>query len=119
MNIFRNFFTILMLSIMSKSVFAQSDFSGKWYVGEKNTVVKLEKTNSVYTGKIIASDDPKAEIGKLIVKDLKETNGKWKGKLYAPKRKEWYDAEFKLKADKLIIKISVGHFSKTIEWLNK
>jgi uncharacterized protein (DUF2147 family) len=54
-----------------------------------------------------------------MVKDLEQTRGKWKGKVYAPKRKEWYDAEFILKENTLDIKIKVGFFSKTIEWLRK
>ena len=119
MKTFRNVFTVLMLCIISTSVYSQSNFSGNWIVGEKNTVVKIEQINGVYIGKIISSDNPKAEIGKLMVKDLKQTNGKWKGKIYAPKRKEWYDANFSQKGNNLIIEITVGYFSKTIEWTKK
>jgi uncharacterized protein (DUF2147 family) len=54
-----------------------------------------------------------------MVKELKLTKGKWKGKVYSPQRKEWYDAEFVRKGNKLAVEVSVGFFSKTTEWTKK
>lgn len=119
MKTFRNVFIVLMLCIISTSVYSQSNFSGNWIVGEQNTIVKIEQVNGVYIGKIISSDNPKAEIGKPMVKELKQTKGVWNGKIYSPKRKEWYDAEFIQKGNKLIMEISVGYFNKTVEWTKK
>jgi uncharacterized protein (DUF2147 family) len=116
----RNVFALLIISLFSSNSFAQSNVSGNWIVGEQNTVVKIEQHHGVYTGKIISSDNPKAEIGKLMVKELTQTKkGNWEGKVYSPKRKEWYDAEFTPQGNKLEITISVGFFSKTIEWIKK
>ncbi len=113
------YFVLLIICFVSINSFAQSDVSGEWIVGEKNTVVKIEHQEGVYTGEIISSDNPNAKIGKLMVKDLKENQGKWKGKVYSPKRKEWYDAEFEVKGNILEINISIGFFSKTVEWKRK
>lgn len=115
----RNVVALLIISLFSINSFAQSDVSGEYIIGEKNTVVKIEQYNGIYNGKIISSDNPNAEIGKLILKELKQTKGKWKGELYSPKREKWYDAEFIKKENKLNIEISVGFFSKTVEWIKK
>jgi uncharacterized protein (DUF2147 family) len=109
------------MALFSITNYAQSpsDVDGEYTLGERNTVVKIEKQNEVYSGKIISSDNPKAKIGKLIIKDLKLKKGKWRGKIYAPKRKEWYDAEFTPKENSLEITIKVGFMSKTINWKRK
>jgi uncharacterized protein (DUF2147 family) len=115
----RNVVVIIALGLFSLNSFAQAAVAGAWVVGKQNTVVKIEQNNGIYSGTIISSDNPKAKIGKLMVKDLNEKNGKWKGKTYSPKRKEWYDAAFIPKKNALDIKIKVGFFSKTIAWIRK
>lgn len=114
-----NLVVLIAISLFSLNSFAQSDVLGEWIVGKQNTVIKIEQQAGVYYGKIISSDNSKVKIGKLMVKDLKEKKGKWKGNTYSPKRKEWYDAEFIPKENTLDIKIKVGFFSKTIEWVRK
>ncbi len=114
----RNVITAVLLTIFSITAYAQSNagLAGEYILGEQNTIVKIEQHDDVYSGKIMSSDNSKAEVGKLIVKDLQQKKNKWKGKLYSPKRKEWYDAEFTTKGDVLEVEISTGFFSKTIEW---
>jgi len=117
----RNVITVVLITIFSITSYAQSksDIAGEYVVGEQNTIVKIEPQEDVFSGKITSSDNPKAKIGNLMVKELKQTKGKWKGKLYSPKRKEWFDAEFIPKKNTLDVKIKVGFFSKTIEWERK
>ncbi|MGB0880688.1 MAG: DUF2147 domain-containing protein [Polaribacter sp.] len=115
----RNVVVLIAISLFSLNSFAQSDIAGKYVVGEQNTIVKIEPQEDVFLGKITSSDNPKAKIGKLMVKDLKEKKGKWKGKVYSPKRKEWFDAEFIPKKNTLDVKIKVGFFSKTMKWTRK
>ena len=117
----KNVITVILMTLFSITNYAQSqsDVVGEWVVGKQNTVIKIEQNDGIYSGTIISSDNPKAEIGKLMVKDLKEKKGKWKGKTYSPKRKEWYDAEFIPKENTLDVKIKVGFFSKTMEWERK
>ena len=112
---------ILLMALFSITNYAQSQsgITGEWAVGKQNTLVKIQQQNGVYYGEIKTSDNPKVKIGKLMVKDLKQTRGKWRGKIYAPKRKEWYDAEFTPKENSLEITIKVGFMSKTINWKRK
>ncbi|SDB50743.1 hypothetical protein SAMN03097699_1789 [Flavobacteriaceae bacterium MAR_2010_188] len=116
MKTLKNSFLLLAIGLLSLNSFAQSDVVGEWIVGEQNTIVKIEQHDDIYSGKTISSDNSNAEIGKLMVKELKKNKGEWKGKVYAPQRKEWYDAEFVTNGNTLDVKIKVGFFSKTIEW---
>ncbi|APG64484.1 hypothetical protein LPB136_03500 [Tenacibaculum todarodis] len=115
----RNVIVLITISLFSINSFAQSDVVGEWVLGEQNSVVKIEQQDGFYCGEIMSSDNPKAEIGKLMVKELKQTKDTWKGKVYSPKRKKWYDAEFVPKENLLEVKIKVGFFSKTMEWKRK
>jgi hypothetical protein len=112
----KNLFLVLVFSFLGSAIFAQTDLSGTWHTGRKNTVVKMVKEDGGYYGEIVSSDDPKAKPGGRIVKNVKWVDGTWKGNLYAAKRKEWVDAEMAVKGDVLVINVSVGFFSKTLEW---
>jgi uncharacterized protein (DUF2147 family) len=70
----------------------------------------------VYLGEIISSDNPKAEIGTQLIKDLNNEDGEWRGQLYAIKRETWVDAEMELEEGILKIKVSAGFRSRTVEW---
>lgn len=118
----RNIITILLLTLFNVASYAQSeyDLAGEYIIGEQNTIVKIIEYNNEHSGKLISSDNPKAKLGILMVKDLKQDKkSKWKGKVYAPKRNEWYDAEFTPKEKSLEIKVKVGFLSKTMEWKRK
>ncbi len=108
---------LLAFGLFSFASSAQSNVAGNWIAGKENTVIKIAQEGSSYSGKIISSENPKAKAGSLMIKDLKQDKkGNWKGQVYAPKRDEWYDAEFTPKGNILEIEISVGFFSKTMEW---
>ena len=107
---------LIVVTLCSFSVSGQSQLNGTWNTGEDNTVIEITESAGKTSGKIKSSDNPKATIGKVIVKDLKKSGSSCKGKIYAPKRQEWYDAVLTQKGNILVIKISVGFFSKTVEW---
>ena len=107
---------LIVATLCAFSVFGQSNLTGTWDTGEENTVIEITELAGKKSGKIKSSDNPKATIGKVIVKDLKKNGSSWKGKIYAAKRQKWYDAVLTRKRNILEIEISVGFFSKTIEW---
>ena len=107
---------ILIFCLTGSSGFAQGDLTGTWDTRIQDTLVKIYEKDGQYFGKIISSDHPKVEIGKQIVKIFKHEDGEWKGKLYVPKQKKWFDAKMDIKDDGLKITISVGFFHKTIAW---
>ena len=108
---------ILVLAVLcSFSVSRQSKLVGAWDTKEDNTIIVISESDSNILGKIESSDNPKAAVGKVILKDLKPNGNSWKGTIYAARRKQWYDAVITLKGNVLEIEIQVGFFSKTIEW---
>ena len=48
--------------------------------------------------------------------NLKFSNGKGEGKIYAAKKGKWYDAILEENGNKLNITIKVGFISKTLTW---
>ena len=115
----KNVTLILVFGIFSLTTFGQKALNGNWVANsDKNTIVKIVQDSGVYSGKILSSDNQKA-VGTSLIKDVKLKKDTYKGKIYAPKREEWYDAEFKVKGNTLEIYISVGFFSKTMKWIKK
>ena len=112
----RTMVLVTVLSLFSITVFSQPDISGKWNTGDQNTILEIEQQDGVYIGRIISSDNPEVKPGKVILKDVKPKNAGWTGKIYAPRRDEWHDAEISINGDKMKLVMSVGFFSKTIEW---
>jgi uncharacterized protein (DUF2147 family) len=107
---------IITLCFLGAALYAQTEITGIWNTGKDNTLVKIYEKDGVYLGEVVSSDNPKAEIGKQIIKDLKNKGGKWKGKLYAAKKKKWFNAKMDLEDDNLKITVKSGLFKKTIEW---
>ena len=110
----KNLLVAIIVSL-SFSIQAQSTLDGLWDTGEANTKIDVSEKNSLWSGVVKASDS-KDDIGELILKDLKKDGDKWTGKIYAPKRKEWYDVEIIAQEDNLKLKVSAGIFSKSLVW---
>lgn len=105
---------ILMLAVMGLK--AQTKPVGIWNTGSDNTRVEIKELDGNLAGHILSSDNTSVEIGKQLLKDLQLAENGWKGKLYAPRRDEWYDATLEMKEDVLEITIGPGFLSKTVEW---
>ena len=112
----KKFYLVLFFCLLSSALFAQGDLTGTWNTGKENTLVKIFEKEGVYFGEIVSSDNPKAVIGKQIIKDLKKEDNEWKGKLYAIKKKKWVNAKMVLENEKLIITVKAGIIKKKIKW---
>ena len=97
------------------SMNAQS-IAGVWNTGNDNTKIEIIEDNGVFNGKILSSDNAKANIDNQVIKDVKLINGEYKGQLFAAKKGEWYDAVIKENGNQLDITIKVGWMSKIITW---
>lgn len=95
---------------------AQSTPTGVWNTGQENSQIKITKVDGSYVGYLISSENPNAKIGRQMLKDFQAVGDKWEGKLYAPRKGEWFDAVLRLKGDLLIVKVGSGFWSKTLEW---
>lgn len=108
-------YTIFFL-IFTLSINAQQSIKGIWNMGQDNTKIEITEEKDICEGKIFSSENKNAKIGNLILKDVKLVNGKWKGKLYSPKKKDWFDAVLKVEGKQLLVTVKSGLMSKTVEW---
>ncbi len=108
--------SLILITLCSTSVIAQSDLEGIWETGQENTKIEIAELNGQLTGKIKSSDNQKATIGKVILKDLKKDGSNWTGRLYAARRGEWYDVEITPNQRILELEIRAGIFSKSVVW---
>lgn len=107
---------LFVLLCFSFSAFSQSSLKGIWNTGEDNTKIEIYQSNDHWVGKIKSSDNPKAKIGEVVLKDLKKDDNNWKGEIYTAKKQQWYEAIITPKGNILEIEISVGFITKTVEW---
>lgn len=103
-----------LLSALSMS--AQQSLTGIYNTGKDNTKIEMTEENGVYEGRIVSSDNANAKIGNQLIKDVKYVDGEWKGKMFAPKKKKWFDAVLKEKDNQLLVTVGSGWRSKTLEW---
>lgn len=107
---------LLIVLFTSLSTSAQSSIEGIWDTGKDQTKIEIKGTDDEILGIIYSSDNAKADLGKLIIKDLKEIKGVYKGKLYVAKKDRWVDATFSSTRETLFITVSAGFRKKTIAW---
>ena len=106
---------IVILSFLT-SLTAQDFPKGIWLTGEENTKIETYQKEGAWYGKIVSSDNPKAKIGKDILRDFKAKDGEWKGKLFAAKRGKILNAVIEPNEEVLTITVSAGFFTKTLAW---
>jgi len=94
----------------------ENNIIGTWNTLEDNTKVQISEQNGILIGKIKSSDNTKAQVGRLILKDLIKNGNSWSGKIFAVKKNEWYDVEITSKKDALNLKIQVGFLHKNLTW---
>ena len=56
---------------------------GTWITLEDNTKIQIVEEKGMLIGKIKSSDNPNAQVGKLILKDLVKSGNTWTGKIFA------------------------------------
>jgi uncharacterized protein (DUF2147 family) len=106
---------IFSLILILGSSSQKQEITGTWSVPEDNTEVEISRSGDTYHGVIVKSDKEKA-IGKEILRDLKEKDGKYIGKLYAIKKDRLVDVVITPNGDQLDLKVSAGIASKIIHW---
>ncbi len=110
------YLVIFVFSMVIQTSFAQSPLTGIWDTGNENTQVEVIEEKGKVIGKILSSDYSKAVVGSLVLKDLKRSKDSWTGQIYSAKRGKWYDVQIVPHSRLLELEISVGIFSKSVEW---
>jgi len=104
------------LLVFSADLAAQGALDGRWNTGEDNSIVEVFERDSEVFGKLVSSDNDKAKIGTEILRNFKEVDGVWTGKIYSAKRDKLMDATVAPSADVLNISVSAGMGSKKLTW---
>jgi uncharacterized protein (DUF2147 family) len=110
---------ILFVVLSLFSIFQNSpehNIAGIWNTLEENTRVQIIEQKGMLTGRIISSDNSKAQVGRLILKDLVQSGNAWTGKIFAVKKNQWYDVEITSEKNRLKLKIQVGFVNKNLIW---
>jgi len=109
--------SVLILVLFSAvSLHAQQAITGNWNTGKDNTTIEITEVDGVCKGKIISSDNAKAPVGKLLLRDVKLVDGVWKGQLFAAKKKKWMDAVLAAEGEQLLVTVKAGMMSKKLKW---
>jgi uncharacterized protein (DUF2147 family) len=110
---------ILLFIVSLIAIFQNSNdhnIVGTWNTLEDNTKIEITEQKGVLFGRIKSSDNPKAQVGRMILKDLIKSGNSWTGKIFAVKKNEWYDVEINSKENNLNLKIQVGFVHKNLIW---
>jgi uncharacterized protein (DUF2147 family) len=89
---------------------------GTWNTLEDNTSIQIIEQKGILFGRIKASDNTKAQVGRLILKDLVKSGNAWTGKIFAVKKNQWYDVEITSEKNSLNLKIQIGFLHKNLKW---
>ncbi len=106
----------LLITLMGFHLEAQEKITGTWKTEKDNTLVKIEKQNDAYIGKVISSDNENIEPGSLIVRSIKPQKGNMKGQIFIHRWDKWYDGTFQVLDNKMKVSVSISFISKTVEW---
>jgi uncharacterized protein (DUF2147 family) len=108
---------IVVLSIFSIFQYSnEHSIVGTWNTLEDNTTIQILTHKEMLIGRIKSSDNTKAQVGRLILKDLVKSGNAWNGKIFAVKKNQWYDVEITSEKNSLRLKIQIGFVYKNLIW---
>jgi hypothetical protein len=84
---------ILIILLWSLSAFSQSSIEGKWNTTMDNTIIEIYKNSGKWEGKVVSSDNSKAEPGKVVMRNLIQVDTHWEGEFYIPMLRSWLNAK--------------------------
>lgn len=116
MKIYMKIVSLILITLCSTSVFAQSELEGIWDTGQEHTKIEISEHNGRLEGVIRSSDNEKAKIGKVILKDLGQQDTQWTGQIWAARRQKWFDVVITPSEDILELEIDARIRRKTVEW---
>jgi uncharacterized protein (DUF2147 family) len=105
------YFLVMIFSVPE----SESDIVGNWNIPEEDIQVEIKKDGEIYNG-VIVKAEKEAAIGKEILRDLKEEDGKWTGKFYAVRKDRLLDVVITPNGDELDLEISTGRRTRTMKW---
>jgi hypothetical protein len=106
----------LIFLLSSFSSVAQNSILGRWNTGQENTIIEIKEVQGKIEGRIIASNNIKAPIGKLILKDVYRENEHIKGSLYGLRKGKWFDVSFSPQPKNMEVALNAGWVTRKLNW---
>ncbi len=97
-------------------VHGQDMTENTWLTGDQNTRVQTYQKDGKWYGKLVSSDNPQMPIGRDVLMGFVKTQGVWQGKVYVVRRDKILNGTIEPYFDKLLIEVSVGFYSKHVQW---
>lgn len=107
---------LILLSFLMYSISYAQTIEGRWNTGKENTIIEFLQKGGEWEGKIKSSDNDKAPIGKVILKDMKKQGDSWIGKLFVIQKQRWVDVKIRPAETSLDLLVSAGFSKRNIEW---
>lgn len=95
---------------------AQHNLQGLWNTGKENTVVHVVQEDGGFVGKVASSDNSRAVVGKVVLKDIKPNGDHYTGQLFVVQQNKWFDVSLRPSASTLQLVVSAGLNQKKVEW---
>lgn len=95
---------------------AQQSIIGRWNSGQENTVIEIKEVQGKIEGRIVASDNSKAPIGRLIVKVVYREDGHISGSVYSLRNAKWFDASFSPQSKNMEVTLAIGLITRKLNW---
>jgi|1048.fasta_scaffold08461_3 hypothetical protein len=108
--------TLGIILLCSMTAVAQQSILGRWNTRQENTVIEVKEVKGKIEGRIVASDHAKAPIGMLLLKDIHIEELQMKGKLFALRKGQWFDASFSPKQNNMEVTLIVGWVTRKLNW---
>ena len=102
--------------LLFNASWGQVPIEGSWLTGFSNTVIEILELDGQLSGQIKSSNDPKIEVGTVVIKELEQVGEKWAGKLFIGKTDEPYDIELKPEGHVLGVLVHVGYKQEQARW---
>ncbi|MBD8082644.1 DUF2147 domain-containing protein [Chryseobacterium caseinilyticum] len=117
----KNLLILLLILILSSNAAKTDKIVGIWLNEEKSRAIKIYKMKNEYVGIMhwIGKPDPELKEGKIILKELVETNGKYKNGRAFVQKYGWIKCEAEVKDNILYItgsKLGIKRVRKFTVW---
>lgn len=95
---------------------AQTPITGIWNIGTENTKVEITAADGVCSGTVVASDNANLKAGTAMLRNVQFSRGAWRGEMFSPKNRKWYNAVLEGNDNELEISVKAGLVTKTLNW---
>ena len=107
---------ILVTSLFSFLSPSENNIKGKWNTGVENTIIEIYKTSNGFQGKVISTDKTEIKKNQVVLRNITQKGGVWKGEFYIPTFGMWLDTKLQPRPKEMEVTVYTWLMSKTKTW---